>query len=100
MYTRFLVLTLTLVVAAMGLTACGKTDSHPLKGVIVDVYAEPPALLVDHEEIPGVMAAMTMKFGVDAATVARVQKGQKIEGRMRFQDGKWRLEDVRVISGP
>lgn len=99
MYIRFLVLTLTLV-AAVGLTACSKTDLHPLKGVIVDVYAEPPALLVDHEKIPGVMAAMTMKFGVDAATAARVQKGQKIEGRMRFQDGKWRLEDVKVVSAP
>ena len=91
---------LGLVLAALILAACAKRDTHPLKGVIVDVYPEPPALLVDHENIPGVMAAMTMKFGVDAATVARVHKGQKIEGRMRFQEGKWSLEDVRIISGP
>ena len=89
-----------LALAMLLLAACGKTDSHPLKGVIVDVYPEPPALLVDHEKVPGVMAAMTMKFGVDAATVARVQEGQKIEGRMRFQDGRWRLEDVRIVPTP
>jgi Cu/Ag efflux protein CusF len=80
--------------------AGAKPESHPLKGVIVDVCPEAPALLVEHEKIPGVMAAMTMKFGVDAAIAARVQKGQKIEARMRFQDGKWRLEDVRIISAP
>jgi Cu/Ag efflux protein CusF len=89
-----------LLATALLLAACAKRDTHALKGVIVDIYAEPPALLVKHDEIPGVMAAMTMKFGVDAATVARVQKGQQIEGRMRFQDGKWRLEDVRIIPSP
>jgi len=68
--------------------------------VIVEVQTESLALIVDHEEVPGVMKAMTMKFGVDAATVARVQKGQKIEGHMRFHEGKWRLEDVKIVPDP
>jgi Cu/Ag efflux protein CusF len=91
------VATLALLLSGILFAACGKSDSHPLKGTIVDVYTEPPALLVDHEKIPGVMAAMTMQFGVDAATAARAQKGQKIEGQLRFQEGKWRLDDVKAV---
>jgi Cu/Ag efflux protein CusF len=98
MSPRILLTSLALAcLAVAGLIACSKSDSHPLKGVIVDVFAEPPALLVDHEEVPGVMAAMTMRFNVDAATVARVKKGDRIAGRMRFVDRKWRLEDVKVL---
>jgi protein SCO1/2 len=82
------------------LAACEKSESHPLRGVVVEVHEDPPALLVDHEEIPGVMAAMTMKFGVDAATADAVRPGERIEARMRFQEGEWRLEDVRVVPTP
>jgi hypothetical protein len=35
---------------------------HPLRGVITAVHAERSALMVKHEQIPGVMRAMTMLF--------------------------------------
>jgi len=82
------------------LAGCGGSQSHPLKGVVVEVIAEPPALLVDHEEIPGFMAAMTMRFTVDAATVTKVKPGDAITGRLRFRDGTWQLEDVRATPRP
>src|SRR6187402_1713662 len=41
---------------------------HPLRGVITAVYIERSSLMVKHEEIPGVMRAMTMLFKVDDAT--------------------------------
>ena len=47
------------------------TVGHPLKGVVLDVLADKSALLVKHEEIPGVMKAMTMLLKVDAATSLR-----------------------------
>lgn len=77
-------------------TAATSQDAarHPLKGVIVDILPERSALLVKHEEIPGVMKAMTMMLKVDADTLKSAQKGQAITGQLvRKADGWW-LENV------
>lgn len=72
---------------------------HPLKGVVVDVLADKSALLVKHEDIPGVMRAMTMMFRVDAETLARVKKGDAITAQMgRDTEKKWILRDVQVVT--
>jgi Cu/Ag efflux protein CusF len=54
--------------------------------------------MVKHEEIPGVMRAMTMMFKVDAATLKNVQKGQTITGQMSRQGNDWVLEDVKAVA--
>lgn len=71
---------------------------HPLKGVIVAIDADLSALRVKHEEIPGVMRAMTMLFKVDAATLKSVQTGDEITALMSRQDGEWRLAEVKVTA--
>lgn len=71
---------------------------HPLKGVIVEVLAAKNAVLVKHEEIPGVMKAMTMLFQVDEATLASVKKGDAITARMTNEDGTFRLHDVKLAK--
>lgn len=69
---------------------------HPLRGVVTSVLADKSALMVKHEEIPGVMRAMTMMFKVDAATLKTVKQGDAITGLMsRGADG-WLLEEVKV----
>ncbi|MCR6655566.1 MAG: copper-binding protein [Opitutus sp.] len=68
---------------------------HPLKGVIKDVRREHSALLVKHEEIPGVMKAMTMLLKVDAATLDAAQKGQAITAQLEQRDGDFWLVDVQ-----
>lgn len=69
---------------------------HPLRGVIVAVLAEKSALLVKHEEIPGVMSAMTMLLKVDAATLAAAKKDQAITATLvRLEDGWW-LHEVKA----
>jgi hypothetical protein len=73
---------------------------HPLKGVVVDVLAEKSALLVKHEEISGVMKAMTMLLKVDAGTLktTAATKGTAITGLLvRKADGWW-LEEVSVAK--
>jgi hypothetical protein len=73
-----------------------KTKGHPLKGVVVDVLADKSALLVKHEEVPGVMKAMTMLLKVDAETLKSpaATKGAAITGLLvRKADGWW-LEDI------
>ncbi|MBL9213934.1 MAG: copper-binding protein [Opitutaceae bacterium] len=73
--------------------------SHPLKGVVVSVLADQQALLVKHEEIPGVMRAMTMMFQVEPAVLERVKAGDAIKGLMsRSADGRWWLHAVEVTA--
>lgn len=67
---------------------------HPLRGVIVAVLAEKSALLVKHEEIPGVMAAMTMLLKVDAPTLAAARKDQAITATLVKKPDGWWLHDV------
>jgi hypothetical protein len=89
-----------LLTALLFLSGCGQTDTRPLKGVIVEVFRDPPALLVDHEEIPGFMPAMRMRFEVDAATAAAARPGQAITARLRYHEGVWRLEAVHHADSP
>lgn len=73
------------------------TQRHPLKGVITAVDANLSAIRVKHEEIPGVMRAMTMLFKVDAATLKSVKSGDAITAQMTREEGEWRLYEVKVV---
>jgi len=68
---------------------------HPLKGVVVDVLADKSALLVKHEEIAGVMKAMTMLLKVDEAALKSVKKGDAVAGMLVRKPDGWWLEDVK-----
>lgn len=73
---------------------------HPLKGVVVSVVAEKSALLVKHEEIPGVMKAMTMLLKVDAATLksSAATKDAAITGLLVRKDDGWWLEEAKSAN--
>jgi Cu/Ag efflux protein CusF len=72
---------------------------HPLKGVVTAVDPEQSSLRVKHEEIPGVMRAMTMMFKVDAATLKSVKTGDAITALLSREGGEWRLHEVKVVAG-
>lgn len=69
---------------------------HPLKGIVVDVLPDKQSLLVKHEEIPGVMKAMTMLLHVEPATLSAVKKGDVITARLTNEGGAWWLRDVKT----
>jgi Cu/Ag efflux protein CusF len=71
-----------------------KPKGHPLRGVILSIMPERSSLLVKHEEIPGVMRAMTMLLRVDAETLAAAQKNQAITATLVKKDDGWWLIDV------
>lgn len=73
---------------------------HPLRGVVVAVLADKQALLVKHEEIPGVMRAMTMLLKVDAAALAAAKKDQAITATLIRKTDGWWLEDVKPAATP
>ena len=71
---------------------------HPLRGAVTGIMTDQSALLVKHEEIPGVMRAMTMVFKVDAPTLKAAKEGQTITGLMSRQGDAWVLEDVKIVA--
>lgn len=72
--------------------------THPLQGVVTGIMADKSALLVKHEEIPGVMRAMTMMFKVEPAVLQQVQRGDAIKALMSRRDDGWWLHEVVVVK--
>lgn len=73
---------------------------HPLRGVITRVEVDDSALMVKHEEIPGVMRAMTMRFKVAPEVVKNFKAGDAITGQMSRVNNEWRLDDVKPAQPP
>ncbi len=84
--------------ASTAATAAAAMKQYPLRGVVLEVDASAPSLLVKHEEIPGYMAAMTMQFPVDAEVAGRVKKNQTITATLVVEAGGFQLEDVKVVE--
>jgi hypothetical protein len=82
------------VATASTASAPAAEPGHPLRGVILEILPEKHALLVNHEEIPGVMRAMTMLLKVDAATLAAAKKNQAITATLTRRADGWWLSDV------
>ena len=61
------------------------------------VMADKTALLVKHEEVPGVMRAMTMMFKVEPAVLEKVQRGDAIKALMSRRADGWWLHEVEVL---
>ncbi len=102
-FVAFLVLTLApaAIFAADSKTAEKTVEApkrHPLRGVITGVLAEKSSILVKHEDIPGVMRAMTMAFKVDAATLQSAKEGQAITGLLAREADGWHLYDVKPAA--
>lgn len=74
-----------------------KPKSHPLKGVVTVVLPEKSAIGVQHEEIPGVMRAMTMSFKVDRAVLEKAQPGDAVKGLITRRADGWWLHDVELV---
>lgn len=72
--------------------------AHPVKGVVMGVMIDKTALLVKHEEVPGVMRAMTMMFKVEPAVLEKVQRGDAIKALMSRRADGWWLHEVAVVA--
>lgn len=74
-------------------------DAAPvLWGVVISVLPEKGGLLIKHEEIPGVMKAMTMLLKVDEATLKVAKSNQVVKGRLVRQENVWWLKDARLAD--
>lgn len=90
-----------LVLLATAILGCSQRDGsledenapgHPLVGQILSVDIEAGSLEVAHEDIPGFMPAMTMRFEVDPGDARNASVGQKIRARLiRTEEGGFKL---------
>lgn len=89
-------------IVGLGLAGCSRErpaskpeTGYPLRGEIVSVDAARNVLVVRHEEIAGLMPAMTMEFAVTPGDVAIAKAGQRIRARLiQAGEGEWRLEQI------
>ena len=94
----FLSLFLLLTIGLTAATSAPEPQAHPLNGVIMGIMTEKTALLVKHEEVPGVMRAMTMMFKVEPAVLERVKRGDTITALISRRADGWWLTAVKVAA--
>jgi len=101
MITRLL---LVFVMSAAGVFAVSEpsgaeAEEGPLvKGVVTRRLDERRLVMVKHEEIPGVMRAMTMAFAVPEEVWDKLSPGVYLTGILSGGRGDWRLSDVKLTD--
>ncbi|HEU4594129.1 MAG TPA: SCO family protein [Pyrinomonadaceae bacterium] len=100
---RTLVFTLGLLTSGLAFAGCAKSGGperrYPLKGKVVSVDRAGMKIVVDHEEIPGLMPAMEMPFPVKDADVLRsIDGGDVIQATLVVDDLGYRLEQPFGIT--
>ena len=69
---------------------------HPGHGVVREVDLANGQVVIEHEEIPGLMSAMTMSFDVpDAELLAQLAPGQEIEFDLEVSERGYRIIAAR-----
>ncbi len=89
----WLAICVALVLACGG----GQVERYPARGVVEGVNREYAQVLIDHEDIEGLMPAMTMSFDVpDAAVLEGLERGQVIDFVVAFDGHSYRVVEVNV----
>ena len=99
--TRFGTLAL-ICLLALGLASCARPEEkatrYDLKGQVVSVDRTKGEVVLDHEEIPGYMAAMRMPFKVkDAETLGTLGTGDEVQAALVVTDTDYWLE-IRAVT--
>ncbi len=89
----------TLALAAL---ACADDDvrRYQVRGVVRDLQRDSAQVIIEHEEIPGLMPAMTMNFDLaDAAWLDRLEPGQAIEFTLEVTRRSYRVAAFTLLDG-
>lgn len=88
-----------LVAASLVLAACSRDRHYHARGVVQDVQPETGQILVAHEDIPGLMPAMTMNFDVrDRKLLETLGRGDAIDFEVEFT-GKAYIVTSATVTG-
>ncbi len=83
-------------VLGLALVACGGGDgAQAAKGVVRGVHAAQGQVTIDHEEIPGMMDAMTMTFDVaDPASLDGLEPGAEVDFELIYEGGRYTVTEI------
>lgn len=86
---------------ALGSPGCrrDRVGNYSGAGVVEEVKPELGQVVISHSDIEGLMEAMTMNFAVpDAALLAELAPGQKIEFEVRFTGHSYDVVSAKVVG--
>ena len=93
---RWPLLSATLLVLACG---AGGEKTYEGVGVVREVQPDLKQIVIAHEDIPGLMPAMTMSFDVpDVALLSTLTPGQKIRFRLAHPERSYRILGAEILA--
>jgi protein SCO1/2 len=88
-----------LLAALVAASACDDVRRFGARGIVEDVKPEQGQVLIDHEDIVGLMPAMTMNFDVpDPELLASLEPGQQISFTLVRTSRGYEVVDVLVLG--
>jgi protein SCO1/2 len=93
-------LALLAAAASLALLACRPDNVHEGRGVVREVDRAERQVVIEHEDIPGLMPAMTMSFDVaDPALLDSLEPGQHVEFELLADGAHYRILRARKEGG-
>lgn len=84
--------------ALLFLSACWGSNAHIVQGEVIEVRSS-TELVIKHDDVPGLMPAMTMPFKVrDPRLLDGIEPGDKVYARLITSDEDWWLAHVRKTA--
>ncbi|MEX0599799.1 MAG: copper-binding protein, partial [Rhodothermales bacterium] len=89
-----------LLIALLILTAgCAGERTYEVRGRVAGFGDDAHTLIVEHEDIPGLMPAMTMPFDVlDPTAIENLTVGDAIAFRLSMTGDRSWIEDITVLA--
>ena len=100
--TRLLTIPLPANAAAKPCNCPGDSAArgYALKGRVISLNVANETLVVQHDEIPGVLPAATTSFKTEPSLLKFAATGNEVYARIEKRDGQWWLFSARVIMRP
>jgi len=86
-----------------GIGGCGREDGAPgtyeAHGTVQDVDVEGAQVLIEHEDVVGLMPGMTMNFAVpDGQILGALAPGQIVDFEIRFTGRSYEVSGVEIVG--
>src|SRR5690606_35100555 len=86
------------ILMLLAASACTSEHTFPVQGRVVGFGDDDQTLIVEHEDVPGLMPAMTMPFtAADSVSTAGLRHGDAIAFRLSIDADQSRIHSIRVL---
>ena len=74
-------------------------EQFNVKGKVVALDREKQTVTLDHQDIPGLMKAMTMRFRVkDPEVIAGIKEGDDVQGELTVEEGDYIIRQLSEVE--